>query len=85
MWAFVVKRITEHAAASEVDETSSAIPTMQQLGFAFGAAISGIVANSVGFGDLVTFDIASASAVWIFAGFIPFALVAFVAGRRLTA
>ena len=85
MWAFVVKRITENAAASEVDETSSAIPTMQQLGFAFGAAISGIVANSVGFGDLVTFDIASAAAVWIFAGFIPFALVAFVAGRRLAA
>ncbi len=83
MWAFVVKRITEHTRENEADETASAIPTMQQVGFAFGAAAAGIVANSFGFGEVVTVAGAQAAAFWIFIAFVPFSLIAWVAGWRL--
>ena len=83
MWAFVVKRITQSAIEGEANETASAIPTMQQIGFAFGAAAAGIVANSFGFGDTVTVAAARSAAFWIFIAFVPFALVACMAGWRL--
>ncbi|MGB0505915.1 MAG: MFS transporter [Pikeienuella sp.] len=84
MWAFLVKRITEYAAKDEADETSSAIPTMQQVGFAFGAAAAGIVANSFGFGQDVSIAAAQSAAFWIFLALAPFALVACLAGWMLT-
>jgi predicted MFS family arabinose efflux permease len=83
MWAFVVKRITESADDEEADVTSSAIPTMQQIGFAFGAAAAGIVANSFGFGEHVTVMAAQSAAFWIFIAFVPFAIIACVSGWRL--
>lgn len=83
MWAFIVRRITESAREKEKDKTASAIPTMQQIGFAFGSAATGIVANSSGFGKVVTVAAAQSAAFWIFAVFIPFALVACIAGWRL--
>jgi len=83
MWAFVVKKITENAIEKEADETSSAIPTMQQIGFAFGAAAAGIVANSYGFGEDVTVETAQSAAFWIFIAFVPLAMVANLAGWRL--
>ncbi len=83
MWAFVVKRISENAIEKEANETFSAIPTMQQIGLAFGAAAAGIVANSFGFGEDVTAEAAQAAAFWIFIAFVPFAMVACVAGWRL--
>ncbi len=83
MWAFVIKRITENADQDEADVTSTAIPTMQQVGFAFGAAAAGIVANSFGFGEQVTIIAAKSAAFWIFIAFVPFAIVACVSGWRL--
>ncbi|WP_120501961.1 MFS transporter [Roseovarius sp. EL26] len=83
MWAFIVNRITEAARAAEANETSSAIPTMQQIGFAFGAAAAGIVANTFGFGEDVSALAAQSAAFWIFAAFVPFAVIACVAGWRL--
>jgi predicted MFS family arabinose efflux permease len=83
MWAYVVKRVSESANEDEADVTASAIPTMQQVGFAFGAAAAGIVANSFGFGEEVTVTAAQSAAFWIFIAFIPFALVACISGWRL--
>ena len=83
MWAFVIKRITESTHENEADVTSSAIPTMQQVGSAFGAAAAGIVANSFGFGEQVTILAAKSAAFWIFIAFVPFAIVACVSGWRL--
>ncbi len=83
MWAFVITRITENAPGNERDVVSSSIPTMQQIGFAFGAAAAGVVANMVGFGDVVTIAAARDAAVWVFAAFVPFALYANIAAWRL--
>lgn len=84
-WAFVVKRITADAARNEKEVASAAIPTMQQIGFAAGAAAAGIVANAAGFSNDVTVSSAISAAPWIFAAFLPFALVSNFAAWRMTA
>lgn len=84
MWGFVVKRITVNALPEERDVTSSIIPTIQQIGFAFGAAAAGIVANASGFAGVVTESAADYAATWIFATFLPFAILATVAAWRLS-
>ena len=83
-WGFIVKRITSNASAGEQEIASSSVPTLQQIGFAVGAAAAGIVANIIGFGDNVTVAIALDAAPWIFAAFLPFALVSNFAAWRLT-
>jgi predicted MFS family arabinose efflux permease len=48
-WAFVAQRIMSGARKGEEAVAASSVPTMQQMGFALGAALSGLVANSAGF------------------------------------
>ncbi len=84
-WAFIVKGITSNALIDEKDVASSSIPTLQQIGFAVGAALVGLVANIIGFGDDVTVSTALNAAPWIFAAFLPFALVSNYAAWRMTA
>ena len=43
------------------------------IGYAIGAAASGIVANSLGFADGVTVVEAEVVGFWIFAAFLPLA------------
>ena len=50
MFAFVMRAVVQGAPPSERDVTSSAIPTIQQIGMAIGASIVGIIANGVGLG-----------------------------------
>jgi predicted MFS family arabinose efflux permease len=48
-WAFVAQRIMSGAAAGEEAVAAAAVPTTQQMGFALGAALSGLAANAAGF------------------------------------
>lgn len=48
-WAFVAQRIMSGARKGDEAVAASSIPTMQQMGFALGAALSGLVANAAGF------------------------------------
>lgn len=84
-WAYVVKRIAANATSDDKEVAASAVPTLQQVGFAFGAVATGIVANSLGFGDDVTISAARSAAPWIFAAFLPTSLAAGLAAWRLTA
>lgn len=83
MWAFIVKRVTQAALSDEIDITSSAIPTIQQLGFALGASGAAIVANSVGLSAHMSIITAHSSAFWVFFAFTPLAIFACIAGWRL--
>ena len=83
MWAFLVKRINESALENEENITASSIPTIQQVGFAFGAALTGVIANAFGLGSEVSVSSAKAASFWMFICFIPFALIACIAGIRL--
>lgn len=48
-WAFVAQRIMSGARKGEEAVAASSVPTMQQMGFALGAALSGLAANTAGF------------------------------------
>ena len=73
MWGFIVRRIVAATPEPERDLTSSAIPTTQQIGFAVGAAATGIIANAIGFGDGISIATAQNLGFWIFAAFLPIA------------
>ena len=55
------------AAAREGEEsvTASSMPTIRSLGVAFGAAISGLVANTTGLDQGITPDTVASVAVWV--------------------
>ena len=48
-WAFTAQRIMSGARKGEETVAASSVPTVQQMGFAVGAALSGLAANSAGF------------------------------------
>ena len=82
-WVFGVQGIMSGAKAGERDLASGSVATVQQTGFALGAAASGIVANVAGLsGGLTTGGIASA-AFWVPLSFVSVALMAAVMGWRL--
>ena len=48
-WAFVAQRIMSGARKGEEAVAAASVPTTQQMGFALGAALSGLAANAAGF------------------------------------
>ena len=73
-WTFILRRTTALSAPEEVKRISGALPTVQRLGYAMGAAFIGIVANTAGFATMETAAHAREIANWIFAACLPFAL-----------
>lgn len=82
-WPFVTRVIVSSAREVERTVTSSAVPTMQRIGYAVGAAIAGIVANAAGFSDGLSGETAEGVAQWLFVAFIPFGVLGCVAALRL--
>lgn len=58
---------------------------MQRIGYAVGAAASGIVANRSGLTDGISLDAARSAGFWVFAAFVPVPTVDMVAAWRFTA
>jgi MFS family permease len=84
-WAFIAQRIMSGARKGEEDLAASSVATVQQAGFALGAALSGLAANAAGLSaGLSRTDIASA-AFWVPTSFTLAAVAALVAGTRLVA
>jgi predicted MFS family arabinose efflux permease len=82
-WGFGVQRLMGGARRGEGDLAASAVATVQQTGFALGAAAAGIVATLAGLSrGLSPQGLASAS-FWVPAGFVAVALIAAIAGGRL--
>jgi len=48
-WAFVAQRTMSGARKGEEAVAAASVPTVQQMGFALGAALSGLAANAAGF------------------------------------
>lgn len=83
-WGFGVQRIIGGARTGERDLAAAAVATVQQTGFALGAAAAGIVASLAGLaGELTTGNVARA-AFWVPASFGAAAVLAAIAGGRLT-
>ena len=75
MWGFIIKRIVASAGEQDKNRAASLLPMTLQTGFALGAASSGIIANSLGLGMEIDDEGLKRIAFWIFAGFIPLALL----------
>jgi MFS family permease len=82
-WTFVLRRTLSLADPTEVQRISGAIPTVQRLGYALGAAYIGIVANAVGFADMNGTQDATLVAKWVFLACIPFAAMGLLGMFRL--
>ena len=78
-WTFILRQMTTIAAPDDIERVSSAIPTVQRLGYAIGAAYIGIIANAAGFAGLEAERDLVFVAQSIFIGCLPFAVVGLVA------
>ncbi|WP_050630077.1 MFS transporter [Bradyrhizobium viridifuturi] len=84
-WPLVAHRIMDSARPGDEVVAASSVPTIQQMGFAFGAAIAGLVANASGLAAAVADATMERAAFWVPASFVAWAMLAFVAGLRLRA
>src|SRR6185437_9645100 len=50
-WASLLRRIVAAVPEAERERASSAMPTLQMIGYAIGAAAGGMVANGLGLAD----------------------------------
>ncbi|MDJ0779001.1 MAG: MFS transporter [Gammaproteobacteria bacterium] len=82
MWGFVIKRVIAAVPESEKDRASSMLPITLQTGFALGAAISGLIANGFGLESGSDLEVLRRVCFWLFAGFVPLALVASLCAWR---
>ncbi|WP_172300033.1 MFS transporter [Pseudoruegeria sp. HB172150] len=78
-WTFVMRRGTVGATPEEAQRFAGAMPVIQRLGLALGAAYAGIVANAAGFLTMQTPAEAGAVARAIFLAGFPFAAAGLIA------
>lgn len=72
------------AQAGEENLTAASIPTVRSLGFAFGAAFAGVIANAVGFTNEFSPAVVAQVATWVYGiCVIPPAVVVLLALRLL--
>ena len=81
-WTFILRRATALAPADETGRVAAAVPTVQRLGYALGAAYVGIVANAAGFADAANRAETARVATIIFAASLPVALLGLVVMGR---
>jgi MFS family permease len=82
-WPFVAHRIMSGAKAGDEVVAASAVPTVQQTGFALGAALAGLVANASGFSAGAADESMMQVAFWVPASFVVPAIIACLASWRL--
>ena len=84
-WPSIVQRII-HAATEQERSLAAAAPgTVQGIGYAVGAAATGIVANLSGLAAGISAPAAQAAAFWVFAAFVPVLVLGVLAAWRFTA
>jgi len=83
VWPFVTRIVVSAAHPDERSIASSAVPTIQRIGYAVGAAVAGIIANASGFAHGLSGETAASVASLLFLAFIPLGLVGCIAAFRL--
>jgi hypothetical protein len=83
-YPFIQRRIVAAADEAERGRASSGVPTTQMIGYAIGAAASGVIANAAGFGAGITRLAAVEVGFWVFAAFLPLCLIGNLLVWRLT-
>lgn len=78
-WTFILRRATALAGPAEAPRVAGAMPTIQRLGYALGAAYVGIVANAAGFLQIESPGDAAQVARIVFLACLPLAVVGLAA------
>jgi hypothetical protein len=73
----------DSAASGDEVVAASSVPTVQQMGFAFGAAIAGLIANASGLSAAIPDKGMAHAAFWVPASFVASAMLTFLTGLRL--
>src|SRR4051812_7105126 len=82
-WPFVAHQIMSRAKMGDEVVAASSVPTVQQTGFALGAALAGVVANVSGFSNAAADASLMQQAFWVPACFVVPAALACLASLRL--
>jgi MFS family permease len=83
-WPFLTRVIVASAPDGEQTIASAAVPTMQRIGYAVGAALAGIIANASGFSEGLNREAAANVASWLFLAFLPLGIVGCLAALRMS-
>lgn len=78
-WTFILRRAVALAPAAETERIAAAMPTVQRLGYALGAAYVGIVANASGFAGATDRAALAGIAATVFLACLPLAALGLVA------
>jgi len=82
-WSFLVRRVVAASRPQDRELAAGAVPTLQMLGYALGAASAGILANAMGFtAGAAQADVASV-ARWLFLAFLPLSALGLLAAWRV--
>ncbi|WP_255467861.1 MFS transporter [Reyranella sp. CPCC 100927] len=79
-WAFLNQAVMTNARPGETDTASGLVPTTQSAGYAIGAALFGLVAQSAGLSDALDPATIAHASRWLFGIAAAFALTAVVFG-----
>jgi len=82
-WPFVAQRVMGGAKAGDETVAAASVPTVQQMGFALGAALAGLVANASGLAAGIADEGMIRAAFWVPASFVVPAAAAFLVSLRL--
>ena len=77
-----IRLVVAHSGRDDRDRAGSLLPSAQQTGFALGAALAGIIANALGFEHMTRIEEYRTAAFWLFAAFVPPALLGNVIAWR---
>jgi predicted MFS family arabinose efflux permease len=82
-WAFVLQRVMSGAKGGEENIAAASAATVQQAGFALGAAIAGLVANASGLDDGLDPGSVLRASLWVPLALVAAPLAACAIGVRL--
>jgi predicted MFS family arabinose efflux permease len=82
-WPFVADRIMDGAKPGDETVAASSVATVQQMGFALGAAMAGVVGNASGLSSTIVSGGMARAAFWVPASFVLPAILALLMGLRL--
>ena len=83
-WPAIVQRIVRFASEPERTLAAAAPGIVQRVGYAVGAAASGVAANAAGLADGISMAAARSAGFWVFAAFVPVLAVGMIAAWRFT-
>ena len=85
MFGYIIKRVIANADREDRDRAGSMLSSTQQTAFALGAALTGIIAQELAFEHLTQPEEFRTAALWLFAGFLPPALLGNLIAWRFSA